>query len=172
MENWIILNRGKVNHGADVMEVWGRHQGSTKPRAPGSGSTENSSSFLMRAPPIKRCQLVRMSGRMGQGVWRMMCLLSFAHNDMFWKLFLKQTLSVFNDAWDPLFFFGQGDRRKGWNVWCPLITAHGEEASKTTGQARHILSMGYLNIYIFKEESSLVPPHTRDFLASLNSKGF
>lgn len=34
------------------------------------------------------------------------------------------------------------------------------------------LSMDYLNIYILKKESSLFALHTRDFLASLNSKGF
>ena len=49
MENQVVLNRGKVNSAPDAVKVRGRHQGSTNPKAPVSGSTENSSSFLTRA---------------------------------------------------------------------------------------------------------------------------
>lgn len=33
MENQVVLNRGKVNGGPDAVKVWGRHQGSTHPKA-------------------------------------------------------------------------------------------------------------------------------------------
>lgn len=49
VENQVVWNRGKVNRGPDAVKVRGRHQGSTNPKAPVSGLTENSSSFLTRA---------------------------------------------------------------------------------------------------------------------------
>jgi len=109
VENQIVLNRGKVNGGRHALKVQGRHQGSTNPKAPASGRTENCSSFLTRAGEkntSKRWQLVRMSGRMGQGVWRMMCFVSVPHNDVL-KAGLKQTLNVFNNGGDLLPFFGR-----------------------------------------------------------------
>lgn len=65
--------------------------------------------------PEKRCPLVRMSGRMGQSVWRTIYFVFFPSQWCVLKSDLKQTLCVFNDGEDPLFFVGQGDIR-GQNV--------------------------------------------------------
>lgn len=44
-----MLNRGKVNSGADAVKELARHQRGTNPKAPVSGLVENRSSLLTRA---------------------------------------------------------------------------------------------------------------------------
>lgn len=168
----MVLNRGKGNSGADATKGQGRHQRAANPKAQVSGLVENRNSFLTRADE-KSLPIIK-TVRLGEGVWRMMYFVSPSQWHVL-KAVLKQTLSVQQWTAPLIFFFGQRDRRTGWNVWCVLIIVHREEASKTQitlATSGIFLSMGYLNIYILKKESSLFALHTRDFLASLNSKGF
>lgn len=114
-----MLNRGKVNRGPDAVEERGRHQRDTNPKAPVSGLVENRSSFLTRADEksiSKKMPISKNVRKDGAG-----CL----ENDVFCLSFtmtcfescFKTNPECFQQWRGPfILFFGQGDRRRGWNV--------------------------------------------------------